>query len=333
MLWPQFFICALIIIVSGSRLSLYAGAISEKTGFSAGLMGILVLAVITSFPEIFTSIGAATLVNAPDLAMGDLLGAVIINVLAIAILGMLSAKGSLMAGQSRANIMTAAFTALMLLAVITSIGLRIAGAPPSGALNISAASFILALLYATGIFFIYRGASGGGAGAGARNKIDGALKIKFIASATAIAASGLWLARIGKGISEFYGWGEMSVGIILMAIATTMPEFVVSFAAAKRGSPHMAAGNLLGSNLFNIFIIFILDIFFREGELFSRISPSNILPASLAAVMTGIALYAMFKRPAKEPAARRISPEAGVIIAVFLIGHYIIFKLARAVNW
>lgn len=295
-------------------------------------MGVLFLAFITSCPEIVTSLGSITVVYAPDLATGDLLGAVIINIFVIALLGILCRKGSILVEQSRVNIFAAALTILMLLVIIGFISLRHFSNLQLGILNVGFGSILLGLIYIIGIAIIYRQEIDT-AKLNTKGNIAISLKIKFFIAAAIIIISGLWLANIGKKIADFYSWNEMYVGVLLIAFATTMPEFVVSLTALKRNSVYMAAGNLLGSNFFNLFIIAILDSVFRKGEFFSYISRLNVFPALLAMILTAIAMGAMLKKPAKGAILARFPWDSAIIIAVFLVGHYLIFNLVYTIKW
>ena len=328
MLWLQFFICVLLIIISGSRITVYADTISKKTNFSAGLMGILVLAFITSCPELVTSLSSIKVVDAPDLAAGDLVGACMFNILTIAILGALSGKGSLLEKQCKGNITTIILTVLMLLITMGSIILWHFNGLALGVWNIGIGSILIGATYIIGIGFISRHEVNS-VEPGVKEKVAPSLIIKMIMAAAVIIFSGVWLAHIGKAITISYHLSEVYVGVLLLAFATTMPEFVVSFTALRRNSIHMATGNLLGSNLFNLFIIFILDASLRKGEFFSYISKSNILPTFFAIILTLITLAAMLKKGKRKKVFRYFSWDSAMVIGVFLTAHLLIFNLVR----
>ena len=74
MLWLQFIIGAVIVVISGSFLARQADILAEKTGLGHIWVGMLFLATITSLPELVVGVGASALENAPDLAVGDILG-------------------------------------------------------------------------------------------------------------------------------------------------------------------------------------------------------------------------------------------------------------------
>ena len=86
LLWLKFIVVALIIIFSGIRLCHYGDQIAQKTGLTRAWIGIILIAAITSLPELVTSLGAALMVKAPDLALGDLLGSNAFNLMALGFL-------------------------------------------------------------------------------------------------------------------------------------------------------------------------------------------------------------------------------------------------------
>ncbi|MBL7072140.1 MAG: hypothetical protein ISS26_08265 [Candidatus Omnitrophica bacterium] len=323
MLWIQFIICVAFIIASGYKMTIYADDISKKTGLSSGIMGLLVLAFITSCPELVTTLSSISVVDAPDLAIGDLIGANAFNIFAIAVLGVLCGKGSIMKGQGRLNIFTISVVIIMLVVVMASI--RFAG---SGfdILNMSFGSILIGVLYSGALVFMYKSESHKAVQL-KKSGLTAGLMLKFIAAASIIIASGVWLARIGKNISTTYEFSEMYVGVLLIAFATTMPEFVVSLTALKKNSISMATGNLIGSNMFNIFIITILDVVLRRGSFFKYVSALNVHVSLFAIVLTAIALGAMLRKGKTVKILKFFTWDSLMIITAFIVGHTLIFNL------
>ena len=105
-----------------------------------------------------------------------------------------------------------------------------------------------------------------------------------------------FLPKIGEGIAETTGLGQTFVGNIFIAISTSFPEVVVSMSAVKIDAIDLAIGNLFGSNIFNIFILAIDDIFFTKGPLLSFVNPNHIISALSAIAMTTIAIVGLTYR-------------------------------------
>ena len=83
MVWLKFLLCVVIILFAGTKLARYGDAIAEKTGLGRIWIGLMLLAIITTMPELVTAVSSATFVegNGPDLALGTLLGSCIFNLL------------------------------------------------------------------------------------------------------------------------------------------------------------------------------------------------------------------------------------------------------------
>jgi cation:H+ antiporter len=127
------------------------------------------------------------------------------------------------------------------------------------------------------------------------------LWLGFIACTSAIVYSGTRLSRYGDIIAKKTGLGRAWIGVVLMASVTSLPEVVVSMAAVKMDAVDLAIGNLFGSNIFNILILAIDDIFFIKGPLLSFVNPNHIISALSAVAMTTIAIIGLTYRTEKKP--------------------------------
>src|SRR4030067_3205294 len=86
LLWLGFIICTSLIVYSGTKLSKYGDIIAEKTGLGRAWIGVVLMASVTSLPELVTGISSVTYAGAPDIAAGDILGRCVFNMLILAIL-------------------------------------------------------------------------------------------------------------------------------------------------------------------------------------------------------------------------------------------------------
>jgi cation:H+ antiporter len=84
-------------------------------------------------------------------------------------------------------------------------------------------------------------------------------------------------------------------------MATSLPEFVVSYAAIRLGSVDLAVGNLLGSNLFNVAILAVEDACYVRGPLLSRVDSGHLLTALSAMAMTSVFVVGLTYRGSKRP--------------------------------
>jgi cation:H+ antiporter len=136
--------------------------------------------------------------------------------------------------------------------------------------------------------------------------------------------AGIRLARSADTIADVTGLGRMLVGTVLLAGVTSLPELSVSGAAARQGATDLAVGNLLGSSLFNLLILAVLDLAFRtRGRMLSRASAAHALSGAMGILLTALAGLAIAVH-----GGPRLGPfEAGTLAigVVWLIGVRIVF--------
>jgi cation:H+ antiporter len=104
------------------------------------------------------------------------------------------------------------------------------------------------------------------------------------------------MVRRSATIAEITGLGTTFVGTTLVALVTSLPELVTTLAAARLGADDMAIGNLFGSNLFNMFALGLIDIFYVQGRFLQTIDPVFLLIGMLGLLMTSIGLIGNLAR-------------------------------------
>jgi Ca2+/Na+ antiporter len=113
-LWLQFIACTGIILISGTYLSKYGDIIAEKTGLGRTWIGVVLMASVTSLPELVTGISAVALFDLPDIAVGNILGACMLNLLMIPVLDLIGGSAPIATRVHQGHILTAGFGILLL---------------------------------------------------------------------------------------------------------------------------------------------------------------------------------------------------------------------------
>ncbi|HET6478218.1 MAG TPA: hypothetical protein VFF92_03980 [Dehalococcoidales bacterium] len=119
MVWIKFIVCVVVIFISGRKVARYGDIIAEKTGLGGVWVGLVLIAMLTSLPELFNGVSAVTLVDAPGLTIGNLLGANMFNLFNLTIISiddLLYTKGPILAAVSETHLVTA-FTVMLMTAV------------------------------------------------------------------------------------------------------------------------------------------------------------------------------------------------------------------------
>ncbi len=86
-------------------------------------------------------------------------------------------------------------------------------------------------------------------------------------AALVVLAAGTWLPQVGDALAPTLGLSRSFVGTVFMAVVTTLPEMAVTVAALRLGALDLAIGNLLGTNLFNVLVLAVDELFCTPGPL------------------------------------------------------------------
>lgn len=298
--WIKFLICAIVILIAGSRLTRYGDVIAEKTGLCRVWLGLVLLAVITSLPELANGISAAAAAKLPDLAVGDILGACMINMFSLALLDIvfrLRGRRSIFVAPKESNVLSARYGVKLL--VLSALGLAFSRYLfDFTVLGISCYSILILLVYFIAQRAIYthsREAAATGQKQYEHISVANTILL-FLAAGALVVAAGSWLPFIGSEIVAVMGWDNTFVAVLFLALATTLPEMTVSVSAMRLGAVGMGIGNLVGSNVFNVMIIFIADAFYTEGSLLSAASSSMIYAALSGSLLMGLVYLALRKK-------------------------------------
>jgi cation:H+ antiporter len=120
--------------------------------------------------------------------------------------------------------------------------------------------------------------------------------IIFLLSAVVIVIAGTKLSHYGDQIAELTGLGGLWVGMVLLAGATSLPELLTDISAIWLQAPDLAVGDLFGSNMANMLILGIIDLFHREQRVWQQAAYEHTLSAALAIALTGLAGIFIFCR-------------------------------------
>jgi cation:H+ antiporter len=329
LVWLKFVFCVLVIFFSGRAVAKYGDIIALRTGLGRVWIGVVLLALVTSLPELFTGVSAVTLVGAPDLTIGNLFGANAFNLLNLALLDIAYRYGSLFGMASPVQRLTGWFS--MALVAIAAVSIFISSRFFDMGIGwIGWYTPLIILLYLFFMWQIFRSQQR----QPARPLIEqpdyaGAtmsrVYLYFAIAAACIIGAGTWLAVIGEEIATITGLGESFIGSLLIGFSTTLPEITVSFTALRLGAVDMAVANMIGSNLFNMAIIPIDDLLYSPGPILASVSTNHLLTAGIVILMTGIFIAGLSLRPRRY---FRMSWCNLTLILLFLIQAYFSYTLA-----
>ena len=304
-LWLELLFCLAVIGYAGYFLSRYGDIIAEKSGISASWIGLILLSTATSLPELVTGIVAVSFANAPDIAVGDVLGSTVFNLAILIVLDALYRRETLYSRAAQGHVLSAMLGAILIAFAGFSLLLDHAGMSPAiGHAGLYSPFIVLVYLVSMRAIYSYehRTLSAYTEVSAERYPevtLRSAIKGYSIA-ALAVILVGSWLPYVAKDIAAMMGWGQSFVGTLLVAAVTSAPEAAVTISALRIGALDMAIANLLGSNLFNIIILAIDDLFYTQGPLLAQVSNSHPLTAFTAVMMSALVAVGFIFRPQKR---------------------------------
>lgn len=304
-----FSVSAVVVWIAGTKVAHYADRLAVATGVGHATVGLLLLAGITSLPEVAVALTSAA-AGAPGLSVNNLLGGVAMQIAILAVADAIIGKQALtvIAGTP---LLLLQGTATVLLLLVFAAAVVVGDRPLLGA---GAWSWSLLVLYLLSIWTIAN-AQGSRVwlvhgtqlqaeqaaahetsqppAAGGRLK---PLLLKLAAGAAAILVAGFVLSRTGDAIAAQTGLGRNFVGAVFLALSTSLPEISAVLAAVQLRRYEMAISDIFGTGLFNVTLVFLVDAVYGGPPVLGEVGRFSLFAAVTAAVLVCIYLVGLIER-------------------------------------
>lgn len=244
-------VALLALVKAADWLVLGASSIASRLGVAPLVIGLTVVAFGTSAPELAVNLASAVS-GATDIAVANVLGSNIANILLI--LGVVAAMKGIRVQRSTVwkEIPFMLLAAVVLLACASDVLLD------GAASNVVTRTDGFALLgfFLIFLYYTYLISKQGVEDAPevVKMKLPYAIGL-IIVGLVGLVAGGHFLVEAAVSIARELGVAERIIGLTIVAVGTSLPEFVTSVVAARKGHADIAVGNIVGSNIFNIFLI------------------------------------------------------------------------------
>jgi cation:H+ antiporter len=320
MIWLQFLATALVIVVAGARLARYGDVLGEKSGLGRSWIGVVLLAATTSLPELFTGFGATALAALPNIAVGDVLGSCMFNLLILSFMDAVQPE-PLSTRAHQGHALSIGFGLLL----ISIAGLGLMGSsrlPAIGWIGLYAPTLIALYFVSMRLIFTHEQHRRIRETREVAEELQyGEIPLRtavlhYAIAAVLVVGAALWLPRLGAELARQTGMGEAFVGSLFIAITTSLPEIVVSLAAVRIGAIDLGIANVLGSNLFNLLILGLDDVFYRQGPLLTAADPSHGIAVLAVVTMNALFLIGLTYRVLTKRFA--IAWDTGAMAAVYV---------------
>src|SRR3990172_12727625 len=113
-IWLEFIFCSAVIVFCGVRLSRYGDIIAEKTGLGRAWIGLILMASVTSLPELITGISSVAIIGAPNIALGDVMGSCVFNLAIIALMDIFHGSDPIFHKAEHGHILSAGFGVVLI---------------------------------------------------------------------------------------------------------------------------------------------------------------------------------------------------------------------------
>ena len=286
---------AVLVVFCGIFLARYGDALAELMGWGRLWVGTILVALATSLPELGSNFTAA-IRNQPELATGNILGANMVNMFTLAIVALLF-------GGARFFHQVAPEQKFLVLVAMSLTGLALVLGvfhPGVSYLGVGLASLLILAMYLGGMRLVYVTRPQEAAVTGAEPPRS-TLSLRRAWALFGLAALGVViaapvLAYSVEQIADITGLSTSFLGVVAVALVTTLPEASTTIAAVRLGAVDLAVGNLFGSCAFNVLVLALADALYRQGTLVETLEAPHVAAGLVAVFLMSLGLWQILFR-------------------------------------
>jgi len=314
---------AALTVTGAHRASRYMNDIDRKTNLSAALLGGFFLALMTSLPELVASLTSTVRLDNPALAFGNVLGSNLFNLLILAVIDLLFVKHMLFNHAGRKHAATLVVGLYLILVVPFALAAAEIFALDAFTLSIGMRLSLLSLVI--GALYLYNLLRPRAVPVRVSTTSTGLKQsvTLFSVFALLVVVASYFLAVFADRVGVMLGWEASFAGSVLLGAATSLPEFTVVWTLIRLKNYSVAVGSIMGSNLFNLFILFIIDAARVDTDLFAAFNAVGNIENILLLLILGLINSIMVVVALKRRPARRTGIYA--LPSVVVIMTYIVY--------
>lgn len=303
------FLAGLTVFLS-FKLSYYADLLNKTTNISGVFIGGILLAGITSLPEFVTCLSSIFL-NNPYLAIGDILGSNFFNIAMMCLFDILFIKTMFY------NYTKNKYYIIYLLLIINYfiMYLFMGGIFNLELFNIGIPSFIIIITY---IIYLKKAQEKDSKKEIIKTKEH--VLLKFLIVGILMVIVSIFLTLIVNLIADKNpNVASTFIGAILLGITTSMPEVITFIALIKMKSFDLALSDIIGSNLFNLLILAIGDIFLKNKEIYYFVDKESMFLLVFGFILTILSFYQNNRKVVKNKLIYIVPSLIGVLLYIYYI--------------
>ena len=266
MIYLVYLALAIAVVLLAVRLSYYVDVLDRKTNLSGAFIGGVMLAAVTSLPELFTALTAVIALDRPQLVQGDIFGSNVFNLCVIGVLILFTYQNYRRSSLSKTHKSTIIYSLIMY--ALAFIGMLKPMEISLGVLNVNLMSILILVVYGINVLFMKNDES-------AENENEDnchlsviQVVIRFILYSVSLVCVSILLTHVTDQVAEELNLGATAAGAIFLGIATSLPELSASINLVCMKNYNASFGNIVGSNLFNFTILCFADLVYSKGSIF-----------------------------------------------------------------
>lgn len=301
--FPLYILSGALLVFFSIKCADYVDLLDKKTNMSGAFIGGVILAAVTSLPELVTSISSIYVVHNPELIMGNVLGSNIFNLCIFGGTTALSVKAFANAKVGKAHLATIICTIVadILMLVTLTLGYQNTRIP---VIHINAASLVILVIYFISLRFLSND--------DCENDEEDTCKltvkqivIRFISMSLGLVAMSIIVTYFTDIIAEKLNLGASLAGAIFLGVVTSLPELTSSIALVRKRNFNAMIGNVVGSNMFNFTIFSIADFIAGTTPVYKvadEAAPKNMIYFGiLSTVLVAASILLQSKFKTKNP--------------------------------
>lgn len=330
----QYFVLAFVVIFATSKASYYVDELDKKSHLSGALIGGLLLATVTSMPEFITSITSTVVLNKPGLAFGNVFGSNLFNVIILAVADLIFIK-HLFFNKTKVHKTTNGYVIGMYIIFILPLLLHGFGWLDYDAFGITLiGTFNVISILIIVIYFLSIRSMGNEEGT--ETEEDSNLTYKqiglwFVFWSIIVVGSSYFVTIVADNLAVELNLSSSFAGAIFLGVATSLPELTAVITLVKLKNYDAAIGNIVGSNIFNMTIISVVDIINVNEDIFKTLVTDQELRENISFLLilglinSIILMFALYRKKA-------MNIYTYLVPSVLIIVVYIVYLLESTYN-
>ncbi len=322
----EYLLLAFVVIFATSRLSYYIDELDKKTHISGALIGGVLLATVTSMPEFITSITSTVRLHEPSLAFGNVFGSNIFNIVILAVADLIFVKHMFfnkVKTQRKSNALVILMYIVFMIPLILSgfTGLDYNSFTMNILLTFNVISFVIVIIYFLSIKAMNQDET---EQAEEVSKLTyKKIGLMFFLWAVVVIVSSFFVTIVANNLGTTLNLGASFAGAIFLGVATSLPELTAVMTLMKLKNYEAALGNIVGSNIFNMTIISVVDIINIKEDIFGELvvntgARENISLLLILGLFNSIILMLALLRKHTISKITYIIPSVLILVAYFI---------------